>query len=102
MPMDFTLHSDPVLSVAAPDRAAPLRQDSDELTRGWATARVMKVDRRNRFAIEPARGDRQRIRLEPALDLADSLPRNTASSGGPRTPGTSGRSRSTSSPPSPR
>ncbi|MEW1937142.1 NAD(+) diphosphatase [Dietzia maris] len=74
MPMDFTLHSDPVLSVAAPDRAAPLRQDSDELTRGWATARVMKVDRRNRFAIEPARGDRQRIRLEPALDLADSLP----------------------------
>ncbi len=74
MPLDFTLDSDPVLAVAAPDRAAPLRQDTDELTRGWATARVMKVDRRNRFAVEPAPGDRQRIRLEPAVHLADALP----------------------------
>ena len=31
MPLDFSLDSDPVLSVAAPDRAAPLRQDADAL-----------------------------------------------------------------------
>ena len=74
MPLDFTLDSDPVLSVAAPDRAAPLRQDAESLTRGWASARVIRVDRRNRFAIEPAPEDRQRVHLEPALDLADSLP----------------------------
>lgn len=74
MPLDFTLDSDPVLSVAAPDRAAPLRQDAAGLARGWSTARVMRVDPRNRFATEPAPGDRQRIRLEPAVDVADSLP----------------------------
>ncbi|MBB1044539.1 NAD(+) diphosphatase, partial [Dietzia sp. DQ11-44] len=45
MPLDFSLDSDPVLSVAAPDRAAPLRQDVDGLSRGWATARVLRVDR---------------------------------------------------------
>ena len=33
MPLDFTLDSDPVLSVPAPDRAAPLRQEADELRR---------------------------------------------------------------------
>lgn len=74
MPLDFSLDSDPVLSVAAPDRAAPLRQASDELARGWASARVMRVDPRNRFAIESAPGGRMRIRLEPALLLADQLP----------------------------
>lgn len=74
MPLDFTLDSDPVLSVAAPDRAAPLRQDAESLARGWASARVIRVDRRNRFAIEPAPEDKQRVHLEPALDLADSLP----------------------------
>ena len=55
MPLDFSLDSDPVLSVAAPDRAAPLRQDSEALEAGWATARVMRVDRRDRFASEPTR-----------------------------------------------
>lgn len=74
MPLDFTLDSDPVLSVSAPDRAAPLRQDADELARGWGSARVMRVDRRNRFAIESAPGGRMRIRLEPALLFADRLP----------------------------
>ena len=74
MPLDFTLDSDPVLSVAAPDRAAPLRQDAEGLARGWASARVIRVDRRNRFAVEPAPDDKQRVYLEPALDLADSLP----------------------------
>ncbi|TCW26808.1 NAD(+) diphosphatase [Dietzia cinnamea] len=74
MPLDFTLDSDPVLSVAAPDRAAPLRQDADGLAAGWASARIMRVDRRNRFATEPTAGERKRIRLEPALDHADRLP----------------------------
>lgn len=74
MPLDFTLDSDPVLSVAAPDRAAPLRQEADELAGGWAEARVMRVDLRNRFAVEAAEGGRQRIRLEPALLYADALP----------------------------
>ncbi|GAA1052295.1 MAG: NAD(+) diphosphatase [Dietzia sp.] len=74
MPLDFSLDSDPVLSVAAPDRAAPLRQDVDGLSRGWATARVLRVDRRNRFATDPAAGGRRRIRLEPASDHAEELP----------------------------
>jgi NAD+ diphosphatase len=74
MPLDFSLDSDPVLSVAAPDRAAPLRQDGDGLSRGWATARVLRVDRRNRFATDPAAGGRRRIRLEPAADHAEELP----------------------------
>ncbi|MET3859295.1 NAD+ diphosphatase [Dietzia sp. 2505] len=74
MPLDFSLDSDPVLSVAAPDRAAPLRQDADGLSRGWATARVLRVDRRNRFATDPAAGGRRRIRLEPASDHAEELP----------------------------
>ena len=74
MPLDFSLDSDPVLSVAAPDRAAPLRQDADELARGWSSAQVMRVDRRDRFAIESAPEGRMRIRLEPALLFADRLP----------------------------
>lgn len=74
MPLDFTLESDPVLSVAAPDRAAPLRQDTAGLASGWSEARVMRVDARNRFAIESADGGRQRILLEPAVLYADSLP----------------------------
>lgn len=74
MPLDFSLDSDPVLSVAAPDRAAPLRQRADELASGWATAHVMKVDRRNRFAVEPAPGGRTRIQLEPALLFSERLP----------------------------
>jgi NAD+ diphosphatase len=74
MPLDFSLDSVPVLSVAAPDRAAPLRQDPDALAAGWATARVMRVDRHNRFASEPATGGRRRIRLEPASDHSDTLP----------------------------
>lgn len=74
MPLDFSLESDPVLSVAAPDRAAPLRQDADGLAQGWATARVMRVDRRNRFASDPTSGGRRRIRLEQALDHAEALP----------------------------
>lgn len=74
MPLDFSLDSDPVLSVAAPDRAAALRQDVAGLAEGWATARVMRVDRRNRFASDPAPGGRRRIRLEPAADHADDLP----------------------------
>lgn len=74
MPLDFSLDSDPVLSVAAPDRAAPLRQDVDGLSRGWATARVLRVDRRNRFATDPAAGGRRRIRLEPASDHAEEQP----------------------------
>ena len=73
MPLDFTLDSDPVLSVAAPDRAAPLRRDAEGLAAGWASARIMRVDRRNRFATEPTAGDRKRIRLEPARDHADRL-----------------------------
>lgn len=76
MPLDFTLDSDPVLSVAAPDRAAALRQDPDALAAGWADARVMRVDLRNRFAVEPADGGRQRILLEPAILFADTLPRD--------------------------
>ena len=36
MPLDFSLDSDPVLSVAAPDRAAALRQDVAGLAEGWA------------------------------------------------------------------
>ncbi|MBB1030797.1 NAD(+) diphosphatase, partial [Dietzia sp. SLG310A2-38A2] len=56
MPLDFSLDSDPVLSVAAPDRAAPLRQDADGLAQGWTTARVMRVDPRNRFATDPVAG----------------------------------------------
>ncbi|HMT49725.1 MAG TPA: NAD(+) diphosphatase, partial [Dietzia sp.] len=74
MPLDFSLDSDPVLSVAAPDRAAPLRQDSEALEAGWATARVMRVDRRDRFASEPTSGGRRRIRLEPAADHSETLP----------------------------
>ena len=74
MPLDFTLDSDPVLSVAAPDRAAPLRRHAEGLAAGWASARVMRVDRRNRFATEPTAGDRKRIRLEPARDHADRMP----------------------------
>lgn len=74
MPLDFTLDSDPVLSVAAPDRAAPLRQDADGLTGGWIDARVMRVDQRNRFAVEPAENGRTRLRLEPAMLYAPTLP----------------------------
>ena len=74
MPLDFTLDSDPVLSVAAPDRAAPLRQDVDGLAEGWAEARVMRVDRRNRFATEASPFGRRRIRLEQATGFADRLP----------------------------
>lgn len=74
MPLDFTLDSDPVLSVAAPDRAAPLRPDAEGLARGWADARVMRVDRRNRFAVDPGAGNGARIRLEPAVELAGELP----------------------------
>ena len=74
MPLDFHLNSDPVLSVSAPDRAAPLRQDTDGLSQGWATARVLRVDSRNRFATDPTGGGRRRLRLERALDHAESLP----------------------------
>lgn len=74
MPLDFSLDSDPVLSVSAPDRAAQLRQEVDALAEGWSTARVMRVDRRNRFASDPVEGGRRRIRLEPAADHADELP----------------------------
>ncbi|EYT64094.1 NADH pyrophosphatase [Dietzia sp. UCD-THP] len=74
MPMDFSLDSDPVLSVAAPDRAAPLRQDADGLARGWATARVVRIDRRNRFATDPVAGGRRRLRVESATDHADQMP----------------------------
>lgn len=74
MPLDFSLDSDPVLSVAAPDRAAPLRQDAEALAEGWAEARVMHVDRRNRFAVEPAEDGLLRIRLEPAVLHADEIP----------------------------
>ena len=74
MPLDFTLDSVPVLSVAAPDRAATLRNDSDALAHGWPEARIMRVDRRNKFAIEPADGGRMRILLEPAAQYCDALP----------------------------
>lgn len=74
MPLDFQLDSDPVLSVAAPDRAAPLRRDDEALAAGWLEARVMRVDRRNRFAIEPDPGGAARILLEPAILYADELP----------------------------
>lgn len=74
MPLDFTLDSDPVLSVAAPDRAAPLRRDADSLSGGWAEARIMRVDQRNRFAVEAAGDGRQRILLEPAASFADAPP----------------------------
>ncbi|MDX2356645.1 NAD(+) diphosphatase [Dietzia sp. PP-33] len=74
MPLDFSLVSDPVLSVAAPDRAASLRQDAEALARGWDTARVMRVDRRNRFASDPVAGGRRHIRLERAADHAEELP----------------------------
>lgn len=74
MPLDFTLNSDPVLSVSAPDRAAQLRQDAAGLAQGWATARVLRVDPRNRFATDPADGGRRRLRLEHARDHAGSLP----------------------------
>lgn len=74
MPLEFTLDSDPVLSVAAPDRAAPLRQDADGLAGGWAEARVMRIDQRNRFAVEAAEDGRQRILLEPAMLFADAPP----------------------------
>lgn len=74
MPLDFTLDSDPVLSVAAPDRAAPLRRDADSLVGGWAEARIMRVDQRNHFAVEAAEDGRQRILLEPAMSVADAPP----------------------------
>lgn len=74
MPLDFTLDSDPVLSVAAPDRAAPLRLDADGLARGWASAWVMRLDPRNRFATVDGPDGRRRIRFEQATDLADRLP----------------------------
>ena len=74
MPLDFTLDSDPVLSVAAPDRAAPLRQDEAGLAEGWPSARVMRVDARGRFASDPAPDGRRRIRLEPADRFSEQLP----------------------------
>ncbi len=74
MPLDFTLDAEPVLSVSAPDRAARLRQDSGGLAQGWATARVLRVDPRNRFATDPASGERRRLRLEHAPDHASTLP----------------------------
>ena len=74
MPLDFSLDSEPVLSVAAPDRAAPLRQDAAGLADGWTSARVMRVDRKGRFATDPAPDGRRRIRLEPAARFSDRLP----------------------------
>lgn len=74
MALHFDLDSDPLLSVSAPDRAASLRQDADELARGWASALVMRVDERNRFASDPVSDGARRIRLEPAAGFADALP----------------------------
>lgn len=74
MPLDFMLDSDPVLSVAAPERAANLRQNAEALAGGWVDARVMRVDQHNRFAVEPAGEGRQRILLEPAMLFAETPP----------------------------
>ena len=49
MPLDFALDSDPVLSVAAPDGAAPLPGRRPCPAAG--PARIMRVDQRNRFAV---------------------------------------------------
>lgn len=74
MALDFSLDSDPLLSKSAPDRAAPLRQDADELARGWTSALVLRVDEQNRFASDLTPEGVRKIRLEPALECADELP----------------------------
>lgn len=74
MPLDFTLDADPLLSRAAPDRAAPLRQDPDALARGWGEALVLRVDERNRFASDPDADGIRHLRLEPAARFADVVP----------------------------
>lgn len=76
MPLDFALDSDPLLSRSAPDRAAPLRQDADALAQGWPGARVVRVDARSRFATDLAADGERRVRLEPAVLFADTVPEN--------------------------
>lgn len=74
MPLDFMLDSEPMLSRAAPDRAAPLRHDPDRLAQGWATALVLRLDDRDRFASDPTPEGSLRVRLEPAAEFAPALP----------------------------
>lgn len=74
MALDFTLDSDPLLSKSAPDRAASLRLDADALATGWGTALVIRVDNQDRFASDYTLDGARRLRLEPALDIADELP----------------------------
>lgn len=74
MALDFSLDSDPLLSRSAPDRAAPLRQDAEELDRGWASALVIRVDERNRFASDSTPDGVRQVRLEAALEFAEERP----------------------------
>lgn len=61
----FELNHIPLLSRSALDRAEELRKDEQALKEGWATARLLRMNRRGQFLVEDAE-----IVLEPATSLA--------------------------------
>jgi len=76
MPLDFSLHAEPLLARTTLDRAAHLRADRDALEEGWSSALVLRVDRRGRFRTDHGPGGTRRLVLEPGFDLYEQPPRH--------------------------
>ncbi len=74
MPLEFSLDTEPLLSRAAPDRAAAFRRNREALDEGWTSALVLRVDPDGRFPTDLAPNGQRRAQFEPAFDLAEQPP----------------------------
>ncbi len=67
--MTFELTELPLLSRSTLDRATHLRTNSEALEQGWATASILRIDKRGQFRIADGA-----LVLDPAVSVADKPP----------------------------